>query len=65
MLLETISCIFIGVFAGIITGLTPGIHINLVSLLVISSSPFLLNYLSPISLAIFVISMAITHTFLD
>lgn len=50
---------------GIITGITPGIHINLVSVLILSVSPLLLTFLSPIILAVLILSMAITHTFLD
>ncbi|MBT4539986.1 hypothetical protein HOC35_00590 [Candidatus Woesearchaeota archaeon] len=65
MLLETLLCTFFGVSVGIFTGLTPGIHINLISLLIISFSPFLLRILSPTSLGVFIICMAITHTFLD
>ena len=38
---------------------------NLVSVLLISSAPFLLAFTSPIVLAVFIISLAITHTFLD
>src|SRR3989338_774789 len=55
----------LGVIAGIFTGITPGIHINLVSLLLLSISPVLLNYINVISLCIFIIAMSITHTFLD
>ncbi|MFH1439075.1 MAG: tripartite tricarboxylate transporter permease [Candidatus Woesearchaeota archaeon] len=65
MFIEIILCILFGVTSGIFTGLTPGIHINLISLIIISFSPILINYLSPVSLGIFIISMAITHTFLD
>jgi putative membrane protein len=57
--------ILIGLSAGIITGLTPGIHINLISVLLLSASPALLHYTSPIALAVFIISMSVTHTFLD
>lgn len=57
--------LLLGVLAGIFTGLTPGIHINLVSLLVVSSSAYLLDIVSLPSLGVFIISMAITHTFLD
>jgi len=48
-----------------LTGLIPGIHINLVSLLVVSLSAFLLKFVSLPFLGVFIISMAITHTFLD
>lgn len=65
MLTEIFVAIFLGVLAGIITGLTPGIHINLISVLVLSLSPFLLQFTSPICLAIFIVAMAINHTFLD
>lgn len=65
MIFEIFLAIFIGCSFGIITGLVPGIHINLVSLLVISFSAALFELTSPIIIAIFIISMAITHTFLD
>jgi len=65
MLTEIFIAILLGCLAGIITGLTPGIHVNLISLLVLSFSAFLLEITSPMIIAIFIISMAITHTFLD
>ncbi|MBW2985249.1 tripartite tricarboxylate transporter permease [Candidatus Woesearchaeota archaeon] len=65
MFFEILLSIFAGIFFGIITGLTPGIHINLISLLLLSISPFLLSYVSLLSIAVFIIAMSITHTFLD
>ncbi len=65
MFLEILLAILLGVTAGIITGLTPGIHINLISVLLLSFSAFLLRYTSPVVLAVFIISMSVTHTFLD
>ena len=65
MFFQILLAIIIGVASGIFTGLIPGVHINLISLLIITISPVLLNYLSPFSLAIIIVSMAITHTFLD
>ncbi|NQU98402.1 tripartite tricarboxylate transporter permease, partial [Candidatus Woesearchaeota archaeon] len=65
MFVEIIVAIILGILSGIITGLTPGIHINLVSLLVLSASPFLTPYFGLISLACFIISMSVTHSFLD
>ncbi len=62
MLIELIIALFIGILAGIITGLTPGIHINLIGGILISLS---FPNLSLIYLATFIVSMAITHTFLD
>jgi putative membrane protein len=55
----------IGMAAGIVTGLTPGIHINLVSVLVVASAPWLLQYFPLLALACFIISMSVSHTFLD
>jgi len=57
--------IFLGLIAGIFTGLIPGIHINLLALLLFSSSAFFLQFTDPSILVIFIVSMAVTHTFLD
>ncbi len=65
MFWEFVLAILIGVSAGIITGLTPGIHINLVSVMLLSSTTWLLKYFHPLSLAVFIIAMSVTHTFLD
>jgi len=65
LFLELLISIIIGILFGMLTGLIPGIHINLISLLLLSISPFLLQYFSIISLAIFIIAMSVTHTFLD
>ena len=65
MFLEILIAVLLGIFAGIFTGITPGVHINLVSLLVVSSAAYLSNIFSFTSLGVFIISMAITHTFLD
>lgn len=43
----------------------PGIHINLISALVIATLPLLSFYFSPIALALFIIAMSVTHIFLD
>lgn len=65
MFTEIIIAIAIGILAGSCTGLIPGIHVNLVSVFLITISPFLLRYTNPLSLAMFVIAMAVVHTFLD
>lgn len=65
MLFEIFLALFLGILCGIFTGLIPGIHVNLVSVLLVSFSAVLLTYTSPIVLAVFIISLAITHTFLD
>ena len=65
MIWSILICIFLGTFLGIITGLTPGVHINLISLLLVTYSAKLLNILTPINIAVIITSMAVTHTFLD
>ncbi len=55
----------IGIATGTFTGLMPGIHINLIAVLLLSFSGFLLNHFSVVSIVSFIIAMAITHTFLD
>ncbi len=63
--IELLLFVFLGISFGILTGLTPGVHINLVSTILLSISPILLQYVHTITLASFIIAMAITHTFLD
>jgi len=64
-MLEYLLGIIIGILFGIITGLTPGVHINLVSVLLLSISSFLLGWTSPLVIAVIIIAMGVTHTFLD
>lgn len=65
MLGEILVALLLGCCAGIITGLIPGIHINLISLLLVSISGYFLGFTSPLVLGVFIIAMAVTHTFLD
>jgi len=65
MFLETLLIIMCGIIAGIFTGLIPGIHINLISVLLLSFSPLLLQYTNIVSLCCFIIAMSVTHSFLD
>lgn len=65
MFLEILCATFFGIFLGVFTGIIPGIHVNLLSIITLSISPFLLEYLSPLSLASFILAIAITHTFVD
>lgn len=63
-MIEIILIILAGVFIGTLTGITPGIHTNLIatvipSLLVVSS------FFNEINLIAFIVSIAITHTFID
>ena len=65
MLIEIILFLLLGIFFGTITGLIPGIHINLIGVLLISVSLSIFNFINPLFLVVFITSMAITHTFLD
>ncbi len=59
-----LACI-IGVSCGVVTGLIPGIHVNTVGAFVFSASPFLLYSYSPEVLAVFLLSMSISHALLE
>lgn len=65
MLIEILAAIFLGCIMGVVTGLTPGLHINLVALILFTISPALLGYTNVIAVASFIIAMSITHTFTD
>ena len=65
MFFEFLIAALLGITAGIFTGLIPGVHINLVSILLVSVSAYLLDFVSLPSLGVFIISMAIAHTFLN
>lgn len=65
MIFEILLAVFIGIIAGMFTGLIPGIHINFVALILFIGSPFLLQYFSVIALACFIVSMSISHSFFD
>ncbi|MBW3000756.1 tripartite tricarboxylate transporter permease [Candidatus Woesearchaeota archaeon] len=65
MITEILIALLAGILFGIITGLTPGIHVNLISLLLLSSAPFLVKFFCLTSLAVFIVAMSITHTFID
>jgi len=65
MLIEIIIFLFLGIFAGIFTGLAPGIHINLVGAVLVSTSLSLFTSLNPTYLVVFIVAMAITHSFVD
>ncbi len=65
MLAEIILAILVGILFGTLTGLTPGIHINLISSIIITSTTGILLKVNYIYLIAFIVAMSITHTFLD
>jgi len=52
--------VFAGMAAGILTGLMPGLHVNTISLLLLAMNPE-----PSIDIALFIISMAVMHSFTD
>ncbi|MBS3176342.1 tripartite tricarboxylate transporter permease [Candidatus Woesearchaeota archaeon] len=65
MFLEILIAFFLGFIAGTFSGLTPGIHVNLVCVILLSAAPWLIPITGVFPLIVFIVSMAITHTFLD
>jgi putative membrane protein len=63
MLLQIILALLLGVSAGTLTGLTPGIHINLISIFLVSV--YSAVNLDAVYFITFITSMSITHTFTD
>lgn len=62
---QIIIIIILGCVFGTISGLLPGIHINMISMLILVNVNFFLNFLDMQYLIIFIISMSLIHTFVD
>lgn len=65
MLIQIILFLFFGVLVGTFTGLIPGIHINLIGIILVSTISSVFFSLNPVYLIVFIVAVAITHTFLD
>ena len=63
-MLDFVLAIIAGLIIGTITGITPGIHINTITALLIAHIS-IFSFLSITSLVAFIVSLAITHTILD
>jgi putative membrane protein len=64
LFIEVLLFTLIGCSCGIVTGLVPGIHINMVAALVLAGLPAFAGF-SPIAIASWIMAMSVTHTFLD
>lgn len=64
MLIEIIVALILGILIGTLTGLAPGIHINLVSAILLGSIAYL-SQIPILAIVIFIVTMSITHTFID
>ena len=65
MLIQIILFWLFGILVGTFTGLIPGIHINLIGIILVSVASSIFFSLDPIYLIVFIVSVAITHTFID
>jgi len=65
LLIQIAIALLLGVLAGCITGLCPGLHVNMLAFFIVSSSAYLSRYVQPITLASFIVAISITHTFID
>ena len=63
-MLDFVLAIVAGLIIGTITGITPGIHINTITAILVGNLSFF-SFLSINSLIAFIVSLAITHTILD
>ena len=64
--LPLIGCISIGFLLGIISGLTPGLHLNNFAAMLLAVSPQLMaNGLSPFHMASIILAASISQTFFD
>jgi len=62
-MLEYVILAAFGCLLGVATGLTPGLHVNTVSMLGLSVYAFL--GLNPLEFAVVAVAMSVTHSFLD
>jgi putative membrane protein len=62
---DILAACLIGVLCGVVTGIIPGIHVNTVGAFIFASSAYLLNFVSADFLAVFLISMSISHSMID
>lgn len=64
MVFGIVLALLAGIFAGTFTGLFPGIHINLVAAFLLAGAGYF-SGVDALVLAVFVVAMAVTHTFID
>ncbi len=65
MAYQLLAGIALGVLAGTFTGLVPGIHVNLIAVLLLSSAGYLLGFIGLEALIVFIVSMSVTHSFVN
>ncbi|MBI2133766.1 tripartite tricarboxylate transporter permease [Candidatus Woesearchaeota archaeon] len=65
MFFEIFVAILCGVLIGTFTGLLPGVHVNLVSVILFGAVPVLARFVSFELVAVIIVSMSVTHAFVD
>ena len=65
MLASLIPSVALGIAFGTITGVIPGIHVNLVAAYLVAYQGLLSKLLTPLDISCFIVAMASTHTFID
>ncbi len=60
-----IFAFILGIASGVIAGLIPGVHINLIASLMLAGSAFLLQHFADAEFAVFVVAMGVTHAFVE
>jgi putative membrane protein len=60
---EVLSSALAGVLLGTLTGLTPGLHVNTIVVLILSFAALLLDYLTVKQVVALIVAMSVTHTF--
>ena len=62
-MINIILAALIGSLLGVITGIIPGIHVNLLSVIIVALGSLYLNIFEPLTISIFILAIAISHTF--
>lgn len=60
-----IAAFFLGIVCGVIAGLVPGVHINLIASVLLASGAWLQGWLSDGELGVFVVAMGVTHALVE
>ncbi|KZX15516.1 tripartite tricarboxylate transporter TctA family protein [Methanobrevibacter cuticularis] len=62
---DLVLACFLGIACGALTGFIPGIHVNTAGAIIFASSTFLLGFLSPEFLCVFLVAMSIAHAMIE
>ncbi|HIH61539.1 MAG TPA: hypothetical protein HA298_02480, partial [Methanobacteriales archaeon] len=59
-----LTCL-LGILCGVITGIIPGVHVNTIGAFTFAATSLIFKSFSPESLAVFLLSMSITHALME